>query len=58
MTDRHQYKVTVTWTGNTGSGTSDYRAYDPQLRRDVREQANDLRVVGRGVSRRCHSLES
>lgn len=27
MTDRHQYEVTVTWTGNTGSGTSDYRTY-------------------------------
>ena len=27
MTDRHHYEVTVTWTGNTGSGTSDYRAY-------------------------------
>lgn len=28
MTDRHQYEVTVTWTGNTGKGTSDYRAYE------------------------------
>ncbi len=27
MTDRHQYEVTLTWTGNTGAGTSDYRAY-------------------------------
>lgn len=24
----HAYTVTVTWTGNTGSGTSAYRAYD------------------------------
>lgn len=24
----HHYKVTVTWTGNTGSGTSSYRAYE------------------------------
>ena len=24
----HAYTVTVTWTGNTGSGTSSYRAYD------------------------------
>lgn len=23
----HHYKVTVTWTGNTGTGTSGYRAY-------------------------------
>jgi organic hydroperoxide reductase OsmC/OhrA len=27
MTDQHHYDVTVTWTGNTGTGTSDYRAY-------------------------------
>ncbi len=27
MTDRHPYEVTVTWTGNTGTGTSEYRAY-------------------------------
>ncbi len=24
----HNYKLTVTWTGNKGTGTSDYRAYD------------------------------
>lgn len=24
----HRYTVTVTWTGNTGSGTSSYRAYE------------------------------
>jgi organic hydroperoxide reductase OsmC/OhrA len=23
----HRYEQTITWTGNTGSGTSDYRAY-------------------------------
>ncbi len=23
----HQYQLSVTWTGNTGTGTSDYRAY-------------------------------
>ena len=23
----HQYRVTTTWTGNLGAGTSDYRAY-------------------------------
>lgn len=27
MTDRHQYEVTVTWTGNSGTGTSGYREY-------------------------------
>lgn len=25
---QHRYHVTVTWTGNTGSGTSGYRAYE------------------------------
>ena len=24
----HQYKITVEWTGNKGSGTSSYKAYD------------------------------
>ncbi len=24
---KHSYKTTMTWTGNTGSGTSSYRAY-------------------------------
>ena len=24
----HHYKATITWTGNTGKGTSDYRAYE------------------------------
>lgn len=29
---RHSYAVTVTWTGNTGQGTRDYRAYDRRYR--------------------------
>jgi organic hydroperoxide reductase OsmC/OhrA len=27
MGNEHRYEVTVRWTGNTGSGTSEYRAY-------------------------------
>lgn len=27
MPRQHSYRTTVTWTGNTGSGTSNYRAY-------------------------------
>jgi len=27
MSDLHEYRLTVTWTGNTGSGTSGYRDY-------------------------------
>ena len=28
MSEReHQYRITTTWTGNLGTGTSDYRAY-------------------------------
>lgn len=34
----HQYEVTVTWTGNTGSGTSSYRAY---------ERAHEVRTQGK-----------
>ena len=28
MPKTHRYAVTVKWTGNTGSGTSNYRSYD------------------------------
>ena len=28
MDKQHSYKTTLTWTGNTGSGTSGYRAYE------------------------------
>ncbi|MEO8413384.1 MAG: OsmC family protein [Ginsengibacter sp.] len=28
MNRQHQYNLTITWTGNTGQGTSDYRSYD------------------------------
>ena len=27
MSNQHHYKTTLEWTGNTGSGTSSYRAY-------------------------------
>ncbi|TYB38821.1 OsmC family protein [Actinomadura chibensis] len=35
---KHQYEVSVTWTGNTGSGTSSYRAY---------ERAHEIRADGK-----------
>jgi len=28
MPKTHRYSVTVTWTGNTGAGTSNYRSYE------------------------------
>ncbi len=28
MTKQHRYQTSLTWTGNRGSGTIDYRAYD------------------------------
>ena len=36
----HTYEVTVTWTGNTGSGTSGYRAF---------ERAHEVVVPGKPV---------
>jgi organic hydroperoxide reductase OsmC/OhrA len=27
MSDAHEFRITTTWKGNLGSGTSDYRAY-------------------------------
>lgn len=38
----HQYAVTVTWTGNTGSGTSDHRSYSRD--HEVRAGDNPLLV--------------
>jgi organic hydroperoxide reductase OsmC/OhrA len=28
MNKHHHYKATITWTGNNGQGTSDYKAYE------------------------------
>lgn len=36
----HQYEVDVTWTGNTGAGTSGYREY---------ERAHDVSALGKPV---------
>src|ERR1700710_879108 len=36
----HRYSLRVTWTGNTGSGTSDYRAY---------QRAHDVVAPGKPV---------
>ncbi|WAL69284.1 OsmC family protein [Amycolatopsis cynarae] len=41
MNKEHQYEVTVTWTGDTGSGTSSYRAY----RRDHDVRTGDKPVI-------------
>ena len=35
MPGTHHYEVTVTWTGNTGSGTSGYRDYERSHRVDA-----------------------
>ena len=36
--NEHSYRVTVSWTGNRGSGTASYRGYD---------RANEVRADGR-----------
>ncbi|MCW3158174.1 OsmC family protein [Micropruina sonneratiae] len=35
MADEHQYRLTATWTGNRGSGTSGYRDYDRAVEVEV-----------------------
>ena len=40
MPKTHSYETTVTWTGNTGSGTSGYRDY---------ERANEISTGGKPV---------
>lgn len=38
MPKTHRYEVSVTWTGNTGTGTSSYRAF---------ERAHEIRAEGK-----------
>lgn len=38
MTRRHNYRTTIVWTGNSGSGTSDYRSYS---------RNHDIRIEGK-----------
>ena len=38
MSTSHRYETTVTWTGNTGAGTSGYRSY---------ERAHEISATGR-----------
>lgn len=38
MADRHTYELTVRWTGNTGTGTENYRAYS---------RAHEIRIAGK-----------
>ena len=40
MPKHHQYKTTVTWTGNKGSGTMDFRSYDRDYIVEVDGKAN------------------
>jgi organic hydroperoxide reductase OsmC/OhrA len=40
MARRHQYEVTVTWTGNSGTGTSGYRNY---------ERAHEISALGKST---------
>jgi organic hydroperoxide reductase OsmC/OhrA len=40
MAKEHRYRLTVEWTGNTGTGTSGYRAY---------ERAHEIRAEGKPV---------
>ena len=42
MDTRHQYKVTITWTGNKGEGTSNYKAYERSHSVSVEEKAEIL----------------
>src|ERR1035438_8814274 len=43
MDKRHNYSLTIKWTGNRGSGTSDYRSYD---RNHVIQSASKADIQG------------
>lgn len=40
MTKAHQYKTSLVWTGNKGSGTMDYRSYDRDFVIDINQKAS------------------
>lgn len=44
MTKTHRYAVTVKWTGNIGSGTSNYRSYD--RRHEISAEAQKPIIYG------------
>src|SRR3984957_236287 len=59
MGKTHHYKVTVEWTGNTGTGTSGYRNYE--RRHEISaggRKAGGPRSYGPNFSRGCGALES
>jgi len=43
MERSHSYNLTITWTGNRGTGTSDYRAYD---RNHTIQAENKIEIPG------------
>ena len=43
MGREHNYNISITWTGNRGTGTSDYRAYD---RNHVIQAADKAEIAG------------
>jgi organic hydroperoxide reductase OsmC/OhrA len=40
MNGQHDYKLTVRWTGNTGTGTSNYKAYDRSHTIEIENKAD------------------
>ena len=42
MSKNHQYKLTTVWTGNSGTGTSAYRAYERSLTVSAENKADIL----------------
>src|SRR4051812_5942774 len=40
MSKQHQYKSNITWTGNKGSGTADYKAYDRNYEIRIQNKVN------------------
>jgi organic hydroperoxide reductase OsmC/OhrA len=49
MSKRHSYRVSVSWTGNRGTGTSGYRAYDRT--HEVTAESEDEAHGSRGRAR-------
>ncbi len=42
MAEEHQYNLTTVWTGNTGTGTNNYRSYERSITVMAKNKADIL----------------
>ena len=58
MSREHSYSINISWTGNTGTGTSGYRNYLRDHENLCAGQSSDCWFIRPGISRRQDALQS